>query len=69
MDPRMRTVASQMGQTRSPPQAGSGPQGKGGYMGFVLPMYAVGITLYLVFTLFKIFINGGGGFQPKADRH
>ena len=44
------------------PQQGTPPGGgKGGYLGFVLPMYAIGISIYLIFTLFKIFLSGGGG--------
>jgi len=33
-----------------------GGGGRGGVMGVVLPMYAVGIVVYLVYTLFKVSI-------------
>ena len=46
--PGMRAAAAdQSKQTK-----GSG--GRGGMMGVVLPMYAVGIVLYLAYTLFKV---------------
>ncbi|BFZ16017.1 hypothetical protein BsWGS_19056 [Bradybaena similaris] len=45
--PGMRAAAEMQKQ----PQQGSGR----GMMGVVLPMYAIGIILYLVYTLFKVF--------------
>ncbi|XP_060068234.1 resistance to inhibitors of cholinesterase protein 3-like [Ylistrum balloti] len=35
--------------------------GRGGIMGMVLPMYAVGIVVYLIYTLFKVFNKQGKG--------
>ena len=35
-------------------QAGSQGGGRGGMMGVVLPMYAIGIVLYLLYTLSKV---------------
>ena len=57
-------------QSHSPrPQQGTPTPGggKGGYLGFVLPVYAVGISLYLIFTLFKIFVGGGGGNSGETQ--
>jgi len=39
-------AAEQSKQTRG--------SGKGGMMGVVLPMYAIGIIVYLVYTLYKV---------------
>ncbi|CAG5135799.1 unnamed protein product [Candidula unifasciata] len=52
--PGMRAAAEMQRQQAQP---GSGR----GMMGVVLPMYAIGIVLYLVYTLFKVFN------KPKND--
>ncbi|XP_041366500.1 resistance to inhibitors of cholinesterase protein 3-like isoform X2 [Gigantopelta aegis] len=51
-------AAAEMGRTQA--QHGSGR----GMMGIVLPMYAVGIVLYLVYTLVKVFNKK----DPSQDR-
>ncbi|KAK3608518.1 hypothetical protein CHS0354_010372 [Potamilus streckersoni] len=46
--PGLRAAAAEM-------QSKQAKSGRGGMMGIVLPMYAVGIVLYLMYTLFKVF--------------
>ena len=45
--PGMRGAAEMNSQQQKGP-------GRGGMMGVILPMYAVGIVLYLAYTLFKV---------------
>ncbi|GFO29457.1 resistance to inhibitors of cholinesterase protein 3-like [Plakobranchus ocellatus] len=54
--PGMRAAAEMQKQQA---QQGSGR----GMMGVVLPMYAIGIVLYLVYTLFKVFNKSKGNNQ------
>ena len=49
--PGMRAAAAENAQKTK------GSSGRGGMMGVVLPMYAVGIVVYLVYTLLKVNIN------------
>lgn len=55
-------VASEM-RAQQQQQAGSGR----GMMGIVLPMYAVGIVLYLVYTLVKVFSKRSEPEQREKD--
>ncbi|XP_076471867.1 uncharacterized protein LOC143301451 isoform X2 [Babylonia areolata] len=57
--PGMRAAAEMQKQ-----QAGTGR----GMMGIVLPMYAIGICVYLVYTLFKVFNKRGKYPDPYTKR-
>lgn len=68
MNPGLRGASQGQTQTHQTTTQGGG---RGGYLGFVLPMYAVGVSIYLIFTLFKIFVGGGdssgGGGRISKD--
>ncbi|KAL4225136.1 hypothetical protein ACF0H5_015829 [Mactra antiquata] len=57
--PGMRAAAAEQKQTK-----GSGR----GMMGVILPMYAVGIVVYLVYTLFKVFGKSDNNKEPKSAK-
>ncbi|RUS71084.1 hypothetical protein EGW08_021162 [Elysia chlorotica] len=58
--PGMRAAAEMQKQQA---QQGSGR----GMMGVVLPMYAIGIVMYLVYTLFKVFNKSKGGNDNESS--
>lgn len=41
---------------------------RGGVMSMVLPIYAIGIVLYLIYTLVKVFGGGNGNNKNKERR-
>ncbi|XP_052286486.1 resistance to inhibitors of cholinesterase protein 3-like isoform X1 [Dreissena polymorpha] len=58
--PGMRAAAAEQAKQTK------GSSGRGGMMGVVLPMYAIGIVVYLVYTLVKVF--GKKNNKSKSDQ-